>query len=190
MIGQYTIIRELGIGKEGRVYAVRDSKGHTYALKKFNSRKAPSSIIKEASLQQKAYSAGVAPRVISIDTVQKFIVMEELDMQLITLLTKTKGVLTKSQQLEIVGLFRKLDQSEVFHADPNISNYMVHRGKMMMIDYGMSKSITPALIKKLKTNKPNSIFMAFSFILKLKEGGCPPKSYNAIEQALKHPRSP
>jgi tRNA A-37 threonylcarbamoyl transferase component Bud32 len=184
MIEQYSIIKELGKGKEGRVYSVRDPKGHIYALKQFNSRKSPAMIRKEATLQQKAYTAGIAPRVISIDTINKFIVMEELDMQLITVLTKTKGILTRTQQFEILNLFKKLDDALIFHADPNISNYMIHRGKMMMIDYGMSKDITSTLVKKLKTNKPNSTFMAISFIIKLKEGGCPSKSYNIIEQSL------
>lgn len=183
-IGKYTVIKELGQGREGRVYAVKDAKGNVYALKKFASRKSVSSIINEAHLQTKAHLVGVAPRVVSIDTDLKFILMEKLDMQLIEAISRSKGVLSKARQLEMVRMFKSLDIAKVFHADANISNYMIHGGKIMLVDYGMSKKITPALVKKLRTSSPNVLFMAISLVLSLQQGGCPPKSYKWISDCI------
>jgi tRNA A-37 threonylcarbamoyl transferase component Bud32 len=185
MIGRYSILRELGSGKEGRVYSVTDSKGKKFALKQFKSRKSATAIIKEATLQTKAYNAGVAPKVISIDTNLKFILMEEMDTPLVSVITNRKGVLLKKTQIDILSLFDRLDRAGVFHADPNLSNYMMHGTRVVLIDYGMSKDITPALIRKLKTDSPNKLLMTMGFIIKLREGGCPAKSYKFLEESLR-----
>ena len=53
-------------------------------------------IHKEAEFQDRAARAGIAPRVLDVNTVLKYIVMEKLDIQLIDIITKRRGVLNQT----------------------------------------------------------------------------------------------
>lgn len=94
--------------------------------------------------------------------------MEKMDKHLLDVLKK-QGGLKKTQQKQIINIFKKLDEANVFHADANLMNYMFLGRKLYIIDFGMAKEITNALIKKLGTNTPNLNIMTLGFILKLKE---------------------
>jgi predicted Ser/Thr protein kinase len=184
-LDKYTRYEQLGDqGKEGTTYLVRDKFKNEYAMKTFRKTKASSTLKKEYSLQRKAGKGGVAPRVYTYDTVSKYIVMDKMDGHLYSYLDKHSGILPKRYQERILEIFRILDEIGIFHNDCNICNYMLRDKEIYLIDYGFAKEITPSLIKKLKTDKPNSTLMLIGFILKLKEKKVPEKSYKYLLKNL------
>ena len=97
-IDKYTRIRQLGNkGKEGTTYLVVDKKNHEFAMKTFRKAKSSKTLKMEYSLQKKAASVGVAPRVVEYDSVSKYIVMEKMDNHLVDVMKKQKGNLKRSQ---------------------------------------------------------------------------------------------
>ena len=62
-----------------------------------------------------------------------------------------------------------MDETGVFHGDPNPANFMLKGASMYMIDYGFARDIDDKLVKKYETNTPNTKFMILGLILKLKE---------------------
>ena len=180
-IDKYEKIKQLGEkGKEGLTYLVKTEKGDEYAMKTFKKNKSSTKLREEARLQEMAYECGVSPKVIEIDTVSKYIVMDLLDKHLADVIQKQKGDMTKLQQKQIINIFKGLDKAKVFHADSNILNYMFKNKKLFIIDFGMSKEIDDKLIKKLGTNTPNIDLMNLGFILKLKELNCVESSYSHL----------
>jgi predicted Ser/Thr protein kinase len=180
-VDKYVRHKQLGEkGKEGTTYLVTDHHNTEYAMKTFRKGKSSSTLHKEYSLQKKAAKAGVAPRVYDYDTVSKWILMEKMDKHLYEQIEEKKGVLQKKQQLRLLEIFHKLDESCVFHNDANISNYMIKDGEIYLIDYGFAKEITPKLKKKLGTDRPNGRLMLIGLILKLKEMNLPEKSYKYL----------
>ena len=151
-IDKYVRIKQLGEkGKEGTTFLVKIKNGAEYAMKTFRKNKSSSMLQKEAKLQKKASEFGISPNVIEVDTVSKYIVMERLDSHLFDNMKKQQKNLTKTQQKQIISLYKKLDKAGIFHGDANLLNYMYKDDKLYIIDFGMSKEITPALIKKLGT---------------------------------------
>lgn len=182
-VDKYTRQSQLGNpGKEGTTYLVSDRHGNEYAMKTFRRQKSSDTLRNEAELQKLAAEGDAAPIVIDIDTVHKYIVMERMDRHLLDVMKKQKGILTTTQQRQIINLYRKLDSSGVFHGDANPMNYMYRGRKLYMIDFGMAKPITSSLVKKLGTETPNVHIMSLGMILKLKEMGCPPESYDYISK--------
>jgi tRNA A-37 threonylcarbamoyl transferase component Bud32 len=176
-IDKYTKDKQLGDkGKEGTTYLVK-TEGHEYAMKTFRKKKSSKTLLNEAELQKLASTSGVAPEVIDIDTVSKYIVMEKMDRHLIDSMKKQNGNLNKTQQKQIIKIFQKLDCIGVFHGDSNILNYMYKGRKLYIIDFGMAKLINNSLIQKLGTQTPNIDIMILGMVLKLKELKCPPSSY-------------
>lgn len=183
-IDKYTRIRQLGNkGKEGTTYLVLD-KEKEFAMKTFRKTKSSNTLKNEYYLQKQASKAGIAPRVVEYDSVSKYIVMEKMDTHLVDLMKKQKGNLLKYQQLEIIDIFKKLDNIGVFHGDSNILNYMLKDKKIYLIDYGFAKEITPKLCKKLGTNSPNIKIMTLGLILKLKELKCPPSAWKYLKREI------
>jgi tRNA A-37 threonylcarbamoyl transferase component Bud32 len=182
-VDKYTRHSQLGNpGKEGTTYVVSDKHGNEYAMKTFRRQKSSDTLRNQAELQKLAAESDAAPNVIDIDTVHKCIVMERMDRHLLDVMKKQKGVLTITQQRQIIGLYRKLDNSGVFHGDANPMNYMYRGRKLYMIDFGMAKPITSSLVKKLGTDTPNVHIMSLGMVLKLKEMGCPQESYDYISK--------
>jgi len=180
-IDKYKKIKQLGEkGKEGVTYLVKTSKGKEYAMKTFKKNKSSSKLKKEAKLQEMASEQGISPKIVEIDTVSKYIVMERLDTHLLDVIKKQKKDITKSQQKQIISIFKGLDKAKVFHGDSNILNYMFKDKKLYIIDFGMSKEIDDKLIKKLGTDTPNLHLMNLGFILKLKELECLESSYSHL----------
>jgi tRNA A-37 threonylcarbamoyl transferase component Bud32 len=178
---KYEKLKKLGeSGKDGTTYLVKNNKNEYYAMKTFKKNKSSESIETEAYLQSLANKQDVAPRVKEVDTVLNFIVMEKLDYHLIDIMKKQDGNLSKSQQLNIIDIYKKLDIAKVFHGDANILNYMCTGNKIYIIDFGMSKKITSKLIKELGTSTPNISIMLLGFVLKLKELKCPETSYKYL----------
>lgn len=179
-VDKYQKIRQIGTGKEGTVYLVRNRAGDEYAMKTFRSQKSIKTFLKEADLQRLASKAGVAPKVYMVDPVGKCIVMEKMDRHLLDVMKSQKGDLKKSQQLEIIDLYKKLDDAGVFQGDCNLNNYMYRDRKLYLIDYGLAKEITEKLCKKLDTDKPNTTLGLLAFVLKLKDMKYPETSWKHI----------
>jgi predicted Ser/Thr protein kinase len=178
---KYKKIRQIGAsGSEGTTYLVETKEGNSLAMKTFKNDKSADSIKKEAILQKKTSDENISPKVIEVDLINNFIVMEKLDGHLTDKMKKQNGNLNKTQQINIINIFKKLDKSGVFHGDANILNYMYKDNDLYIIDYGMSKEITTELIKKLKTETPNMTYMLVGFILKLKEMKCPDTAYKYL----------
>lgn len=178
---KYCKIKQLGDeGKDGITFLVKTNKNQLYAMKTFKNKKSHSDIEKEAYLQSLASKQGISPIIKEVDTVLNFIVMEKMDGHLHDIMKKQNGNLTKIQQLNILDIFKKLDNAKVFHGDANILNYMYVGEKIYIIDFGFSKEITPSLISKLGTSTPNMSIMLLGFILKLKELKCPQSSYKYL----------
>ena len=184
-LDKYTKICQLGNkGKEGITYLVRDNNNIEFAMKTFRKNKSSNTLKLEYTLQKKAASIGIAPRVVEYDSVSKYIVMEKMNQHLLDIMKKQKGNLTRNQQYEIINIFKKLDEVGVFHGDANILNYMTKNKQIYIIDFGYSKPITPKLIKKLGTDTPNIDIMTLGLILKLKELKCPPTSWKYLSKYI------
>ena len=184
-VDKYVRIRQLGNkGKEGTTYLVRDNKEREFAMKTFRKTKSSNTLKNEYALQKQAAKAGIAPRVVEYDSVSKYIVMEKMDLHLVELMKKQKGSLLRGQQLQIIEIFKKLDEVKVFHADSNILNYMLKGKKIYLIDFGFAKEITSRLCKKLGTDSPNMRMMTLGLVLKLKELKCPPSSWKYLRREI------
>lgn len=179
-IDKYKRISMIGQkGKEGVTYLVKTPDGTEYAMKTFRRQKSSHTLRKEAELQQKAAIIGVSPEVISVDTVNKTIVMEKMDSHLLHTIKET-GELSKHDQKRIIRIFKNLDNEGIFHGDSNLLNYMIKDSKIYIIDFGSARDITTSLIRKLGTHTPNIDIMTMSLVMKLKEMKCKPSSYEYL----------
>lgn len=183
-IDRYEKFEQLGDkGKEGTTYLVKTKDGKEYAMKTFRKSKLSASLRKEAELQKLAADQGVSPNVIDIDTVSKYIVMEKMDGHLLDKIRK-QGCLTRSQQRQIINIYRHLDKAGVFHGDGNLLNYMYKDDNIYIIDFGIAKEITLGLIKRLGTDTPNMSIMTLGLALKLRDMQFPVSSYQYIVKYL------
>ena len=184
-IDKYIRDKQIGNkGKEGITYLVHTKNGNEYAMKTFRPQKSSSKIRQEVHLQQLAANLGIAPNVIDFDTVSKYIVMDKMDKHLVDVISKQSGVLSKTNQKQIISIYKKLDEANVFHGDANPLNYMFNGKQLYIIDFGMSKEITNSLIKKLGTSTPNIHIMTLGLVLKLKEMNCVPDSYSYLKKFI------
>lgn len=180
---KYKRVKKLGDkGKDGLVYLVEcDNK--QYAMKTFRENRSSVLIKKEAELQKKAAEVGISPGVIRVNTVFNYIVMDLMDVNLLDIMKKQNKMITKNQQMQLIRIFKKLDEIGVFHSDPNPLNFMVKNRKMYVIDFGFAKSIDTSVEKKYGKT-PNLSLMTLGFILKLKDLGCPRESYEYMMEFL------
>jgi len=178
---EYKKIKRIGNkGKEGITYLVSDKNNKKYAMKTFKKNKSVKNIETEVNLQKLASKKGICPKIYDFDIINNNIVMDLMDEHLMDMMERQNGNLTENQQKEIINIFKKLDETNVFHGDSNILNYMLKDGKIYIIDFGMSKLIDDKLKKKLKEEKINYNLMNLGFILKLKELKCPESSYSYL----------
>jgi len=189
-IGKYTVIKQLGSkGKEGTTFLVENKKGGKFALKLFSKTKAVSTLVKEGHYQKMVAKHGLAPKVVEINEEEKYILMELMDKNLFDIMKKNNGVLSDSVQKKIVKVITKMDDTGVFHGDPNPANFMLTGGKMYMIDYGFAKDIDGKLMKKHNTKTPNRKFMILGLLLKIKEiyrEHNPNIEYNVLSKMLEN----
>ena len=153
-------------------------------MKTFRKQKSSEKLRQEAKLQQIASETGVSPRIIDVDTVSKYIIMEKMDKHLIDIIQKQEGSLSKAHQKQIINIYKNLDNARVFHGDANLLNYMFKGKQLYIIDFGMSKEITNELVRKLGTTTPNLHIMTLGLILKLKEMNCPSSSYEYLAKFI------
>ena len=168
--GKYTILKQLGkTGKEGTTFLVVDKKGCEYAMKVFPKQKSINTLLKEVEHQREAARHGIAPEIKEINQEGKYIVMEKLDKNLFDIVKKNNGEIPDTIQRKIVNVIKQMDETGVFHGDPNPANFMMKGTSMYMIDYGFARDIDDKLMKKYETKTPNKKFMILGLILKLKE---------------------
>ena len=106
-VDKYIKIKQLGDkGKEGTTYLVKTIDNIQYAMKTFKKTKSSNKIRKETELQQKVSEYDIAPKIIEIDTVSKYIVMERMDNHLFDIMKKQNGMLKESQQKQIIKIFK------------------------------------------------------------------------------------
>lgn len=166
-------------GKDAVVYSTTQTNNRQkMALKQFNKRKSVKKIIEEFEFQEDAANRKISPRTIDIDTERKFFVMEKLDKHLIDV-TSVKHVSIEHQK-QLITIYKTLDELGIFHGDPNPLNYMLRKGKLYIIDFGMAKNINRALRKKLDSDRPNLDIMTLSMVLKLKNMDFPVDSYSYL----------
>lgn len=179
---KYIKYEQLGLeGKDGICYAVINTKtGKRYAMKTFRRGKTNSKLKEEYYIQKLASKAKIAPKIYDFSdgsgsNKEKYIVMERMENHLF----RNKMIPTKSQQNEILSLFKKLDKAKIFYGDPNVLNFMVKNKKIYIIDYGFSKIIDKKFIEKHGEN-PNFRIMTINLILTLIEKNCPSKGYKYL----------
>jgi predicted Ser/Thr protein kinase len=183
-VDKYRRVKQLGNkGKEGITFLVEDKKGYNFAMKTFRKSKSSKYLRLEYTLQKKAASVGVSPRVVEYDSVSKYIVMEKMDSHLYDYMVKNKNLL-RNQQLRILDIFEKLDNVGVFHGDSNILNYMIKNKEIYLIDYGTAREVTSQLINKLGTSTPNIKYMTLGLILKLREFNFPSSSWKYLKKRV------
>jgi len=181
---KYKVLSQLGDkGKEARTFLVEDKFKCTYAGKQFRKNKSTNKIIDEINIQRKCALYFISPKIVDYSLDSKYVIMETMDEHLYTFIARSGGLVGKSRQQEIIRLFKTLDKIGVFQGDPNLLNYMLKDNKLYMIDFGSAKFIDAELIKSLKTKKPNIEIGLLGFILKMKEIGFSPTSY---EHMLKY----
>jgi predicted Ser/Thr protein kinase len=170
-------------GKEGTVYEVRDKSGAIYAMKRFRSGKSASRLEHEAQLLGVASASGIAPRLVDYSRSGGWIVMEKLHKNVFDILKSTNGILSKTVQLQMIDIFRKLDEIRIFHADPNPLNFMLdEKGRLYIIDFGFAKTFEEPSVQQLSTATPNMQFMPLGFLMKI-AGNCDVRNFTVL---LKH----
>jgi tRNA A-37 threonylcarbamoyl transferase component Bud32 len=170
-VERYEKIKSLGNkGREAVAFLVYDHKHKKeYAQKQYRKNKSSTAIRREYEFQKKASERGISPKVVDCDTISKTITMEKMEYDLIDLIQKQKGKLTRKQQEDILKLFDGLDNLGIFHADSNSLNLMyTTQDELKIIDYGFAEEITPRIIKKYGTDKPNRLYLTMGLISQLK----------------------
>ena len=182
---RYIKIKKLGQkSKDSITYLVTTNHQNEFAMKTFRKNKSSTKIKKESEFQRSCYDVGISPRIIEIDTVSNFIIMEKLDMHLYDLILEQNNELTRDQQRQIINIYKKLDEIKIFHGDVNILNFMLDKNnRICIIDFGESKEITNNLCKRLGTDTPNLQIMSLGLALNLKQLGL---SCSSFEYLLKY----
>ena len=75
----YRKYKEIGKGKQGLTFLVKDTNDKEYAMKTFKKTKSSEKIKKEYELQKIASEKGIAPKIYDIDLKDKYIIMERLN---------------------------------------------------------------------------------------------------------------
>lgn len=158
-VEDFTVIRQLGQdGAQGVVSLVEFPNGLRAAMKQFKKTKSSARIKIEADFQSRAAEAGISPEVMHIDLEKKRIFMETMDVRLVDVLKQ--GSTQFSEDLN--HIVETLDDIGILHNDGNALNLMLdHDDCLKILDFGLSKEITPAIRKKWKgePNKRVTLFM-------------------------------
>jgi|SaaInlV_165m_DNA_1040744.scaffolds.fasta_scaffold00167_30 predicted Ser/Thr protein kinase len=167
--------------KETITYLVVTNQDQEYAMKSYRKNKSSVNLKKEAEFQKTCYDVGISPKLIDIDTVSKYIVMDKLETHLDKQIENQNYVLTREQQRQIINIYKKLDLIKIYHGDVNLKNFMLDKkGKIFIIDFGDSKEITKNFCIKLGTLTPNVHIMTLGLALNLKKIGCSESSYDYL----------
>tara|TARA_B110000908_G_scaffold172705_1_gene242191 strand:- start:5540 stop:6058 length:519 start_codon:yes stop_codon:yes gene_type:complete len=158
-VEDFTVIRQLGQdGAQGVVSLVEFPNGLRAAMKQFKKTKSSARIKIEAEFQSRAAEAGISPEVMHIDLEKKRIFMETMDVRLVDVLKHG----SKQFSDDLNHIMETLDDIGILHNDGNALNLMLdHDDCLKILDFGLSKEITPTIRKKWKgePNKRVTLFM-------------------------------
>ena len=127
-------------------------------MKQFKKTKSSARIKIEADFQSRAAEAGISPEVMHIDLEKKRIFMETMDVRLVDVLKHG----SKQFSDDLNHIMEILDDIGILHNDGNALNLMLdHDDCLKILDFGLSKEITPTIRKKWKgePNKRVTLFM-------------------------------
>jgi len=182
---KYEIKQQLGLkGKDGKTFLVMDKFGYEYAMKQFRKNKCIEGMLKEVQFQRRCSEINLSPKIIDIDTKNKFIVMEKMDYHLLDEINSNGGLLSEKRQKELVILLKEMDRIGVFQGDANLLNYMIKNDRLFVIDFGLAKDIDAKLIKSTGTVNPNLKLMLLAFVIKLKESNAKKESFSYLKKFL------
>lgn len=148
----FEVIEQLGQdGAQGVVYLVEFPNGLRAAMKQFKKNKSSAKIKAEADFQQRAADANIAPDVMHVDTENKRIFMEPMQVRIVDVLK------SDSQRFadDLRHIMETLDDIGILHNDGNALNLMLNdNDELRIIDFGLAKKIDKKVLKKWK-NQPN-----------------------------------
>jgi len=152
MSDDFEVIEQLGKeGAQGVVYLVEFPNGLRAAMKAFKKTKSPARIQAEADFQSRAAEAGIAPEVMHVDLDKKRIFMEVMQSRIVDVLKQGTDYFSQ----DLLHIMRTLDDIDILHNDGNALNLMLNdRDQLQIIDFGLSKEITPKVRKKWQ-GEPN-----------------------------------
>tara|TARA_B110000008_G_scaffold272290_1_gene304811 strand:- start:580 stop:1719 length:1140 start_codon:yes stop_codon:yes gene_type:complete len=159
-------------GKEGTTFVAKGRSKKEYAIKLFSAKKASSRISAEAALQKSAAAVGVAPMVYAVNSREKYIIMDKMKETIVEYLKRKypngRRPLSKDMQAQVYALCMRLDKAGVVQNDGNPLNLMLDDSdRLYIIDYGFSKKITPAVVKR-RGSQPNINLTLWHFISQLR----------------------
>lgn len=148
----FKVLKQLGQdGAQGVVSLVEFPNGLRAAMKQFKRTKSEARIKAEADFQARAADAGIAPEVMHVDLENKRIFMEPMRTRVVDVLKHG----TEHFRQDLLHIMRTLDDINILHNDGNALNLMLNdRDQLQIIDFGLSKEITPKVRKKWQ-GEPN-----------------------------------
>ena len=142
-------------GKEGVTFVATGHSGTEYAIKLFKAKKSSAKLSLEASRQTLAAAKGVSPRVMAVNTTDKYIIMEKLEETIVDFMRRmypeegSEKPLSVAHQHRIIEICEKLDQANVVQNDGNPLNLMMTKDNdIMIIDFGFAVDINKKMLKK------------------------------------------
>ena len=142
-------------GKEGVTFVATGRSGTEYAIKLFKAKKSSAKLSLEASRQTLAAAKGVSPRVMAVNTTDKYIIMEKLEETIVDFMRRmypeegSEKPLSVAHQHRIIEICEKLDQANVVQNDGNPLNLMMTKDNdIMIIDFGFAVDINKKMLKK------------------------------------------
>lgn len=148
----FEVIKQLGQdGAQGVVYLVEFPNGLRAAMKQFKKTKSSAKITAEADFQQRAADANIAPDVMHVDTENKRIFMEPMQVRVVDVLESS----SKRFSDDLRHIMETLDDIGILHNDGNALNLMLNdNDELRIIDFGLAKKIDKKVLNKWK-NQPN-----------------------------------
>lgn len=175
-IDKYIKEKEIKKTKDYSIYLVENKDDNKkYIMKTFKKNKSSSSLNREVELQKLASDFDIAPNIVDIDTVSKYIIMENMDKHI-----NLSKEITNKQQKQIISVLKKLDKSQVYHDNVKIENFMYKGDNLSIINFSKSKPITNNLIAKYNTDTPNLTLSSLSLVLQLKDKDFNKSSYELL----------
>lgn len=153
-------------GKDGTIYKVM-KKNIPMIAKIFRKNKNPKEIEQEYKFQKKAYTLGIAPKTYGYNTdrEKKYILMEKMEETLYEVLKKNDYIMPIKYQKQMIEIMKILDYNKIFHSDTSPLNFMIKKGDLYIIDFGLSYKIDKKCIEKNGEN-PNVKLGIIFFIVK------------------------
>lgn len=177
----------VGEGLESTIFENTSEHG-TCILKKWKDPCNMNSILYQVHMQQICHHANISPGLKWIDFDKNCILMEKLNCNLLTFLTKMKSKHTphmmKQIQNEIITKWKELDDLQIFHNDSNICNIMLDdEFHVKIIDFGFSiQCDSDSNVTNMKQNPAAYVKWIKEWNLNNPHNRIAPMSYSVIEK--------